>query len=581
MSIGSFITRQFTPNCYEDEIPCQINGHPIFPENNCNVDINSLRIITIHVSAYSINNSTIFMKSDPFCVMNINGQRGFKEYGRTEVCWNMLNPLWIRPFTFVVTSEPQLLLFEIYSVQNTNFSLNNQLPLGSCQLDLLDLINSSKKSIKLDIQAANSDKYIGKMSISFFDKVPNIYGAFFFKFSCSDIISSKRTLRKANPFFVIQRYHKDSGDFVPIFKSAVKSKTHSTDWEIIELPLQFLCGGKLDNPIHISLYDYFPSAEDSFLGFFVTTPEILSTNISSSFELRDPKGGNSRGKLHIKFLEHFIRPRLYDYRLQGVQLGAMLAIDFSSTPIDIIYSNRLTHTDNGVFSYRSAINDVCDALHPLTLGQPYFAFGFADFPNQKLLPLTLNKQKESIPTVKSILQAYSKVKDSCIYPDRASLTPVFKQAREISFERWEKERIISILIIITNGKFIDLKESLDELISNEDAPFSTIMVLMGGIKRDIDHTFSKKGGIVNSNGYKPNRPLIHVLTYMEDKIYPDNKLPLQMGPIAKRMSRQYLESISYNPWKDIEQINNNEIENEFSSYTQPGSAPKGNLLDFF
>jgi len=573
MSIGAYLTREFTPKCYEDEISSIINGNPIFPPGYLEEDFNKYRIIQIHVSAAGLKNSAFFANYDPFCVLNLMGPRGFKEYARTEVCWNMPSPLWVRPFTYVIKNEPEILFFEIYSVHNQCHSLKRQQAIGSCQIDVVDLLKSSKHSLKLDIMAPDSDKTTGVLSVTYIDMKPCV-GALYLRVSCSKIISSKRTLKSANPFFMILRHCPFSNEFIPVFKSAVRSKTHAADWEVVELPMQFLCGGDLDNPIQLRVYDYFPSSEDSLIGFFVTTPRLLIEKKVSTFDLRDESGGKSHGIFRIEFIENFSRPRLYDFRLKGVQMCAMLAVDFSSTPVDIVYSNRLQHTDSGVFSYRSAINDVCDSLHPLTLGQPYYAFGFADFPDKKLIPITLSTERNSVPTVKTLLQAYGTVKESSLFPDRASLSPVFLKAREIAYQKWNEERTITTLVVITNGKFTDLDQAITTLAESEDAPFSTVMILMGGARRDIDHAFKKKGGFVYAEGIVPRRPMISVLTYNEDMIYPDNKLPLKMVPLAKRMARNWLEMSNYNPWDGNSQLGS---VNGSSTLSSPPLKP---LYDF-
>ncbi len=58
----------------------------------------------------------VFSKSDPICVLFVKefGNDRWKEFGRTEIVWNNLNPNWVKKFVMnYYFEEAQKLRFEV------------------------------------------------------------------------------------------------------------------------------------------------------------------------------------------------------------------------------------------------------------------------------------------------------------------------------------------------------------------------------------------------------------------------------------------------------------------------------------
>jgi hypothetical protein len=544
-------TREFTHQSYQDEIDANINGFPIFPPQNADQPAGSLRLVNIHVSAEGLSNRKLFSKADPLCALYVAGSHGLHEYGRTEVCWNIANPLWVRPFTYHVRPGPSLLIFSIYDIISTSASLSEQRGLGECQIDLIDLLAAPDHSVDLDIENGS-----GVLHVRFYDMEP-CQGSLFFRF----FLRLPSQIRRPNPFFIVERLSAHGQAFIPVYKSRVISQTCQADWENIELSVQFTCGGDFTRLVRLRVFDCRRSNTENCLGFVDTSVDVIMSS-PQSFKLCDASGKHT-GEFLVTLLNHWTTPRLFDFRLRGVQLAAMLAIDFSSTPLDQIYSNRVQHLNTGAFSYRTAINDTCDLLNPLTMGQPYVAYGFANFPGElKLSPL--DDARDFIPSAKRLIQLYDLAKQRTMYPSKARIAPVFRKAREVAQRRWAEERTITILVVLTNGRFSDLQEGIDELVEGQDDPLCVIMIVMGGRRRDLDRAFRKKHGrIQNRNGTKTKRRVLSMGSYLEDQVYPDERLPQKLAPSAKKIARQWLELMQFdaaplgfgasaeaNPWEE-------------------------------
>lgn len=332
-----------------------------------------------------------------------------------------------------------------------------------------------------------------------------------------------------------------SGDWVAVYKSSMKSKTKKAEWDQVELALQYICSGDFDNLIRVKIFDGKHCNTDSSIGHFDTSLRKMMSGDPEVFQLSDERGHHV-GEFTAVMTHHWTSPRLFDYRMRGVQLAAMIAVDFSSTPIDNLYSNRLQHSETGPFSYGGAINDVCDLLHLLTSGMAYQAYGFADFPgDNKLVSLTGNHDTDTIRNARALLQMYDTIKEKITYPRECVLAPVFEKAIEVAQTRWREEHAITVLVILTNGRFRDLQRAIDVLVEAESAPLATVMLVLGRRRRDLDNAFRHKHGrVTDSHGRRTKRRIISIGAYLEDQVYPDERLPKKLAPAAKKMAREWL-----------------------------------------
>lgn len=577
----SLTTKQFTPESYYDEITANINGHPIFPPHNAEIPPGSLRIINIFVSAKGLPNSNIFAKSDPLCALFTEGKHGWHEYGRTEVSWNMKDPYWIRPFTFHVKNEPQLLLFEIYDIISDVHSLSTQRQIGECQLDLQSLISSPKRSIKLDITDPVNRDRLGTLNVHYFDIEP-CQGSLLFRVACRNLAGQWR-FRSVNPFFVVQRFPTLEDEFTAVYKSSVQMKTSNPEWEKVELAIQFTCSGDTSTHLRILVYDHKSKEEDNVIGFFDTSFDFLMQAKITAVELHNFQGKKT-GQMNIQYLARYDGPRLFDYRLRGVQLGTMFAIDFSSSCSEL-YSNKVQHTDGGNYSYRAAINEVVDILDPVTQGEAYLAYGFADFPgNNKIFSLRTAKEiykekSEYIPNAKMLLQLYSSYRRKAVYPQGARLLPVIKKAKEIANYRWNTEHTITIVATLTNGQFEDLQEAIDELVDCEKDPFVLVLIVLGPSRRDLDYAFKGKHGVLRSKrtGEESSRRMVKLTHFKEEVVYNCDRLPTGISVSVKKMARDWLEFINFiTPTEDAE---NNQQQQADPNVPAPQEFPETDPLD--
>jgi hypothetical protein len=528
-------TREFVPDFFEREIRATVNGVCEIPPG---VDRSSYRTINLHVC---LTGFSVPANVAPFCVLSRSSGHGHEEYARTEVQWYNVNARFIRPFTLCVAAgDPELLFFDIYDVACTSDSLSTQTPLGCAQLDLNSLLASRTHSVSLDVSRHRSPLTLGRLQVAYTDIAAGFCGSLCFRFALADFVSPGPFFRRSAPYFEVSRLCAHSRALIPVFKSAVAPDGR---WERVELLLQFLCGGDLDEVVRISFYDFVARGRDHRAGFVDTTVRVLCGQ--PAFEIHSERG-DVVGRLAVAVRAKVARPRFDEYRLRGLQIAPMLAVDFSSSRISFFTTNRVQHIATGVLTYGNLINGVFDNLRHICCNQHWRAYGFADFPQRKLMPLSMNRTQRRMRSVKALMSAYWSFRDRTSYPERAPLAPVFAEARTAAGAIWKEHRAITLVIVLTNGRFCDLQDAIDQIVDAEDEPVIAIVATIGGTGRDVEGAFHPAGGgLRHSDGRTVRREMVNVMSYEKNCLCADHSLETRMVPAIHKMALEWIERVGF------------------------------------
>ncbi|OHT10609.1 hypothetical protein TRFO_20013 [Tritrichomonas foetus] len=545
MSYNYLLTRDFLQETSLEEINAHVNGYRYGPMTN------DRKVINITVRAKSLQtNSFFFEKIDPICVLNLEGPKGTREYARTEVCWNSMKPFWIKPFTLdVYPDTEERLSFEIYDIVCPIRLLDKQKLIGVATVELATLLKTNY--LELDLYSVSQsgkdgNLCVGKLEVQYYEIQSDVCGSNIFKINIEQIHSPRRTFKAASPFFVIQRMNEKTTKFMNVYKSSVKEHTNNSEWPFVELNLQAICGGDLDLPLKFILYDNLLKRGQNKIGFLVTTMRTMIQQ--RNFLLVSKDHGSHVAKFTVDLVKSIDSMRFFDYTVKGIKIQPILAIDFSSTKIDNVYTNKLQHIDDGQFSYYGAISEVYDSIYSITQAQSFIEYGFGENLNRvhdKVI--TLNKANIDNVSIESVLNAYKSARTKVMYPKNALLDPVIEKAVNEAKEQWNKDKTISLLIILTNGKFIDLQNAVDRLVKEENAPLMTLFVLMDGMRNDLNHYFNTRNGfLVDSYGNKASRKQTHIAIFHDEKVYPDHKLALRIIPYIEQMAVSILKNTELN-----------------------------------
>ncbi|XP_067834196.1 copine-8-like [Heptranchias perlo] len=110
--------------------------------------------IEITVSCRNLLDVDTFSKSDPVVVLFIQGigSKEWREYGRTEVIENTLNPDFVRKFVLdYFFEEKQNLRFDVYNVDSRSTNISKHDFLGQIFVTLGEIIGSAGSRVEKSV----------------------------------------------------------------------------------------------------------------------------------------------------------------------------------------------------------------------------------------------------------------------------------------------------------------------------------------------------------------------------------------------------------------------------------------------
>ena len=545
----SFFTREFVPDFYEREIFNLYNGSSAFNE------FPNLNFINLNVKGEHIGKR---LKDIMCCLERKKNETSqiWKEFARSEVCWHTVNPEWIRPFTigYNANNPNETLRLSIYSVVSNLRSLDSQKLIAKCDIRLNELLSKRKRSMIVDVISEKKGTKDGVLNISFYPINPKIFGSIVFR--CSVENRKKTPLKKMKPYFTIKRYDTVTEEWILIYKSNKSKKCH---WHHIELPLKLLDDDNLFKSIQsndsnhqneftkilISFHDFSFRGQDKLIGYAETTTNLF---LQSSGEIDIISTTNKKiCTLSYQLIDKIQKPHFDDYKLKSVKVDPIIAIDFSSSRMSPIKTNKSPHIDVGILSYSHLIIELCDNLMKICSNSPLSGYGMANFKGNKLIPLQYNSTFK-FSSIKTFMTAYSQLRNKTSFPNEASLLPIIKKIRSEASQKWEREKVISLGIVLCNGIFCDLQDSIDELIDAEDEPICFVIILIGGSRKEIESAFAENAPLENSSGKVAKRPIATLINYEKNCIHSDLSLDAKINPAIRHMIVKFLEGSNFDPF---------------------------------
>ena len=408
------------------------------------------------------------------------------------------------------------------------------------------------------------------------------------QFACKGLPKMDGLFGKSDPYFVIERVREDHktirvyGDRENYIKRCLNPV-----WDSFSIEAQTLCNCDEYRPIRISVYDWDSDGGDDYIGSVQTSLHELRSKPQGLKILRKShrKKNKVYGVLNVLHYSSVKRPSFLDYMQGPVDMGLMVAIDFTGSNGDPRDPNSLHYfTDTKPSFYQQAIRQIGNILSVYDTDQMYPVFGFGGNFNQVLIEgktywngtkhdFNLNF-KISNPEVNGIIgieNAYtSAIKQSifrlsgptCFEPILLKAKAIATIGHQMLMQNKENNEIqYYILLIITDGIITDMRQTKNAVVSiaNSFLPISIIIVGVG------DADFSKMneldgddGHLMNSNGQIAKRDVVQFV--------PMNKYKRNLAALSCEVLK--------------------EIPNQFLSYTQhfdikPGKKipPKNEVIE--
>ena len=341
----------------------------------------------------------------------------------------------------------------------------------------------------------------------------------------NDIFKNPKNLE--NIFYVIRNI-KDGKKRRPVYKSHEYNfelnKEKQTSW--ISLDSQLLCSN-YDRQIFFELYC--PSLKrKEYIGCNSFTLNKLKSNLEKDINEIIEIKSQEYGKLGVLkiFYNNTKKIRIEEFVKKG-NINLEIAIDYTSSngkPDDkesLHYKYGTTPND-----YEKAIKSCGDIIANYDSDQLFPVYGFGGKPNGKdkvshCFNINFNEDDGNIIKIENIIKFYKESLDKVELSGPTYFAPVIKKViSNINHDLENKkfENHYYILMILTDGIIIDMKETIDYIVEGSKLPLSIVIIGIG----DADFTNMEKSDgdkipLVNSFGEIRKRDIVQFVEFNKFK----------------------------------------------------------------
>ncbi|EPQ17306.1 Copine-8 [Myotis brandtii] len=294
--------------------------------------------VEVSVSCRNLLDRDTFSKSDPICVLYIQGvgNKEWREFGRTEVIDNTLNPDFVRKFILdYFFEERENLRFDLYDVDSKSPNLSKHDFLGQVFCTLGEIVGSQGSRLEKPIVGIPGKK-CGTIILTA-EELNCCRDAVLMQF-CANKLDKKDFFGKSDPFLVFYRSNED-GSFTICHKTEVVKNTLNPVWQAFKISVRALCNGDYDRTIKVQVYDWDRDGSHDFIGEFTTSYRELSRGQSqfNVYEVVNPKKKVKKKKYinsgTVTLLSFLVETEVsfLDYIKGGTQINFTVAIDFTAS----------------------------------------------------------------------------------------------------------------------------------------------------------------------------------------------------------------------------------------------------------
>nr|XP_054361648.1 copine-5 [Mirounga angustirostris] len=468
--------------------------------------------VEITVSCRNLLDKDMFSKSDPLCVMYTQGMENkqWREFGRTEVIDNTLNPDFVRKFIVdYFFEEKQNLRFDLYDVDSKSPDLSKHDFLGQAFCTLGEIVGSpgsrlekpltigafslnsrtgkpmpavsngsglwmeSLRTTGLEASGGVPGKKCGTIILSA-EELSNCRDVATMQF-CANKLDKKDFFGKSDPFLVFYRSNED-GTFTICHKTEVMKNTLNPVWQTFSIPVRALCNGDYDRTIKVEVYDWDRDGSHDFIGEFTTSYRELARGQSqfNIYEVVNPKKKMKKKKYvnsgTVTLLSFAVESEctFLDYIKGGTQINFTVAIDFTASN----EQPRFGTPPNGNQENPSCcgIDGILEAYHhSLRTVQLYGPTNFA-------------------PVVTHVARTAAAVQDGSQY---------------------------SVLLIITDGVISDMAQTKEAIVNAAKLPMSIIIIGVGQAEFDAMVELDGDDVRISSRGKLAERDIVQFVPFRD------------------------------------------------------------------
>ncbi|TKS90985.1 copine-8 isoform X1 [Larimichthys crocea] len=500
--------------------------------------------VEITVSCRNLLDRDTFSKSDPICVLYTQGMgnKEWREFGRTEVIDNTLNPDFVRKFILdYFFEERQNLRFDLYDVDSKSANLSKHDFLGQAYFTLGEVVGSlgsrSEKPLG-GIQGKKCGTVIVKA-----EELNNCRESVMMQF-CGNKLDKKDFFGKSDPFLVFYRSNED-GTFTICHKTEVVKNTLNPVWQAFKIPVRALCNGDYDRTIKVEVYDWDRDGSHDFIGEFSTSYRELSRGQSqfNVYEVVNPKKKGKKKKYLnsgtvtlLSFLVD-IEVTFLDYIKGGTQINFTVAIDFTASNGNPAQPTSLHYmSPYQLNAYAMALKAVGEIIQDYDSDKMFPALGFG----AKLPPdgrvshefaLNGNPQNPYCAGIDGVMEAYYQSLKSVQLYGPTNFSPVINHVARYAASVKDGSQYF-VLLIITDGVISDMAQTKESIVNASCLPMSIIIVGVGPAEFDAMVELDGDEVRISSRGRYAERDIVQFVPF-RDYIDRTGNHILSMARLAK------------------------------------------------
>uniref|UniRef100_A0A915PS46 C2 domain-containing protein n=1 Tax=Setaria digitata TaxID=48799 RepID=A0A915PS46_9BILA len=440
--------------------------------------------IVLSFRAKNLLDRDIFSKSDPMCVIFLStgplNKNYYREYARTEVIHNSLNPEWTERIEVeYFFEEIQPMKFEIYDIDSRSSELNKHDFLGQAETTLAEIVGAPLCELSLTLSGVRGRKNCGELIVH--AKEAEKGGKEKVQFVCKGMkLDKKDLLGKSDPFLKIYETNKN-GLSQLAYQTEVVEKTLNPEWKPFEISVNQLCSKDMEN------HDYIGSCESTLNKLLHKKDVNLPLINEKKQEKKKTKYKNS-GHLIFTAVTTYYEFSFLDYIAGGTELDFFVAVDMTASngrvtdPSSLHFVGVMMEKPN---EYHLAINAVAEICQHYNKTKVFMAAGFgAKLPNQNFVshcfPLNLNTGSYFVHGVQGLLEAYKCCIMNCTLYGPTKFAPIIDEAAKRAALYSKNGSRYQILLIITDGCITDFCQTMNAIIAASYLPLSIIIIGVGG-----------------------------------------------------------------------------------------------------
>ncbi|XP_029548967.1 copine-9 isoform X1 [Salmo trutta] len=533
--------------------------------------------IELTVSCRNLLDMDTFSKSDPVVVLYVQGigTKEWREFGRTEVIDNTLNPDFVRKFVLdFFFEEKQNLRFDVYNVdtRSSNISKHKDF-LGQMFCTLGEIIGSTGSRLERTLSGIPGKK-CGNIIFTA-EELSNCRDIATMQL-CANKLDKKDFFGKSDPFLVFYRSNED-GTFTICHKTEVIKNTLNPVWQPFTIPVRALCNGDYDRTVKVDVYDWDRngrccrcysrnySHSHDFIGEFTTSYREFSRG-QSQFNVYEVLNHKKKGKKKkyvnsgtVTLLSFKVESEytFVDFIRGGTQLNFTVAIDFTasngnpSQPTSLHYMSPYQMN-----AYAMALKAVGEIIQDYDSDKMFPAYGFGAKlpPDGKIshaFPLNSNSENPNCVGIEGVLEAYFQSLRTVQLYGPTNFAPVINQVARCAEDVTDGSQYF-VLLMITDGVISDMVQTKEAVVNAAALPMSIIIVGVGPAEFDAMEELDGDEVRVSSKGRIAERDIVQFVPF-RDYIDRQGNQVLSMARLAKDVLAEIPEQLlGFMKTRDIE-----------------------------